>query len=163
MPSTDDRAARRVVEPAREVQQRRLAGAGRPHHRDELAGGCTLKLTTAQRVHAVSPLPCTRLAPRDEQDGHRATSQLVGLGSAVGRMLCRRPRLAAAARRSPGLAVVEPAHLGLRLEDHRRRATSRQALAVGVADGLEPGVLLQRADRLGPLGLDTARTSTPAG
>src|SRR5262249_31402329 len=45
-------AARRLVEAADHVHQRRLAGAGRPHDRDELAG-LDVEVDAAQGVHLV--------------------------------------------------------------------------------------------------------------
>src|SRR5690606_33480894 len=38
LPGDLDRAGRRPVEPAQQVEQRRLAGSGGPHERDEVAG-----------------------------------------------------------------------------------------------------------------------------
>ena len=54
---------RRRVEPAGEREQGRLAGAGRPHDGDELAGG-DREGDAAQGVHGRVAVPWTRVTSR---------------------------------------------------------------------------------------------------
>ena len=113
----DHVAGRRGVEPAGEGEQRRLAGARRAHDGDELALARRSSVTPRRAWTAASPCPWTRVTSIEVQDrAHRDTP--VDLSDVA----CVRgaPKRLTAWRRSayePCLAVVEPADLGLGLED----------------------------------------------
>ena len=138
------------VEPAREVQQRRLAGARRPHDRDELAGlhseVDTVERADRRLVVAVrrgrrrgTPAPGSRSSPRPCWSG-RAVGPAGPVGF-VGLAACR-PAHGARHSHQPGLAVVQPADLGLGAEDERvGDQQPRQLITGGLA---RAGVVLQR-------------------
>ena len=63
----DDRAGRRAVQPREQMHERRLAGAGGPHDRRELAGG-EADRDAAQRVDGRLPLPVGSMEVRRGDD-----------------------------------------------------------------------------------------------
>ena len=138
----DDFAGRRRVEPAGEVEQRGLAGARRAHDGDELAG-CDRQADRAQRVDRglAASMHARHRAQLEDVLAHRLTS--VGFSGVVSQRL--------SVPRELRFAVVEPACLGLRLEDHR--LVDEQPRRVGALVGLHlaAGQLAQRAQRRGAL------------
>ena len=102
----------------------------------------TVEADAAQRVHggvagAVDAGDVAQL-----EHAHRGTSSLRGDRAGCGRERC-----------DPGLAVVEPADLGLGLEDHRLEHEQPGGVGHRVGARLEPGQVLEAAQRGGPLHL----------
>ena len=156
------RAGGRAVEAAGEGEQRRLAGAGRAHHGDELAGVRRAKLTAAQRVHLGRALPWTRvtaceLGGRWALIGRSLRACVLGRWRwrrgvrAVGRVGSRRARSRASQWSSQRTSASAAKTSESRTSSQARSSRSR---AGGAARALEPGVVLQRGHGRGALLLD---------
>src|SRR3954467_13559357 len=93
--------------------------------------GATVRLTWCSACTAVSPVPWRRLTSRSSSTLMRGLLDDLRLRE----------------RGDPRLAVVQPADLGLGLEDHRLQHEQPGGIAQRVGLGLEAGVGLQAAQR----------------
>ena len=151
-----DRAGRRGVEAAGQGQERRLAGAGRTHHGDELAG-VGAEGDAAQGVHLGRALAVDARDGGEVEDGVHRGAPSVAL-AAVAVPVRTSPR-STAARRSLASqwSSQRTSASASKTSESRTRLQARSAESCGrrgAAGALEAGVVLERGHRGAALALD---------